>query len=147
MDLHVLGNPRHHFFGVFIDYLTQKVLRINSVIISSKRISLGNEKSTEVSQKALSHYEYPSVSEIKKSIVETRKFCFLQNKILSSDLEKEIKKSDKVIKDRESFMKNVQKEMVKTGHRTDNIMKKKVELSKLCSLLELCHEMKTAASP
>ena len=66
--LHVLGNPVHHFFGVFGDYLTKTVLRVNSVVISSQRLDVGGGAANSIPEEALTHYEYTEVSDIKNSV-------------------------------------------------------------------------------
>ena len=63
-----MGNPVHHFFGVFGDYLTKTVLRVNSVVVSSQRMDVGGGASTSFPEKTLTHYEYTEVGDIKNSI-------------------------------------------------------------------------------
>ena len=87
LDLHVLGNPVHHFFGVFGDYLTKNVLRVNSAVVSSKRLDIGGSSSTSISPAVLTHYEYIQTDRIKSSIKATKKYCRVKAQILTKQIQ------------------------------------------------------------
>lgn len=142
MDLHVLGNPVHHFFGVFGDYLTKNVLRVNSVVVSSRRLDVGGGSSANISPNVLSHYEYTQVPEIKASIKATRKYCRIKADILKKQVNFEKRDTNQFISSRKKLARNVQLDKDRVQKTTENILHKRIELLKTCVLLDHCYLQK-----
>lgn len=71
------GHPEHHYFGVLANYITHKSSRINSALISSRRVGFGtnvfiNNNYLNMGKfrvcPVLTHYEYRSIDSIVASI-------------------------------------------------------------------------------
>jgi len=144
MDLHVLGNPVHHFFGVFADHLTKNVLRVNSVVISSRRLDLGGASSTKISPAVLSHYEYTEIPAIKSSIKATRKYCRIKVEILKKQIKYEKRDTQEFIKERKKLARSIQNDKNRVEKTTDDILQKQIELVKTCAILDHCYMQQAA---
>ena len=161
-----MGNPVHHFFGVFGDYLTKTVLRVNSVVISSQRLDVGGGAANSIPDEALTHYEYTEVSDIKnsvkviikiflnsslknseeKKIQATRKYCRRRAYSLTKRVEFEKRETNKFITERRKLAKRVQADKKRVEQTTEYILLRKIQFMKFTALLDNVVENQIAMS-
>ena len=162
-----MGNPVHHFFGVFGDYLTKTVLRVNSVVISSQRLDVGGGAASSIPEEALTHYEYTEVSDIKNSVKviikiflefefenqwankvfqATRKYCRRRAYSLTKRVEFEKRETNKFITERRKLAKRVQADKKRVEQTTEYILLRKIQFMKFTALLDNVVENQIAMS-
>ncbi|CAG5091663.1 Oidioi.mRNA.OKI2018_I69.PAR.g13186.t1.cds [Oikopleura dioica] len=136
LELQILGNPTHHFFGVLGDYFTKNALGVNSAVVSSRRCNFGGARMTEISENALTHYEIYDIERIKESVKATKKYAKTIQKRLKSEADSDYQKYQQLVKEKGKFVKKVQNLTERVEKRSSAIQEKQIELSKTTSLLD-----------
>jgi len=136
MELQILGNPTHHFFGVFGDYFTKSALGVNSAVVTSRRCNFGGASMTKISDNALTHYELYEIERIKESVRATKKYAQTIQKRLKAEAKSDDEKYRALVKEKGKFVTKVNKLAQRVEKRSNVLQEKRLELSKMTSLLD-----------
>jgi len=136
LELQVLGNPTHHFFGVFGDYFTKSALGVNSAVVTSRRCNFGGASMTKISDNALTHYELYEIERIKESVKATKKYAQTIQKRLKAEAKSDDEKYRALVKEKGKFVTKVHALTRRVENRSSVLQEKRLELSKTTSLLD-----------